>query len=332
MPDDLAALITAQALEGTIHGIEPKMNHSNTNISRYGITVMYANTTKSYAVYRRTPISLKYPKLDEDKNAEVLASLVKDMSVIVTRNMSHDAFKAANRHFNYLYDNNGMKIVPINDDSNSILPGQHFLTTTAIDSKIKLSEEVSTLDTSDALKNIRSALVNKIYDIITAIRINSNISALKEMDSRKETYIIVAHASLAPFLMEVGDYRTFGKDIDFEVIETNIDTEVGRMWIFPKSHTTENNIDVFGGLGINVAKESLVIEGFVGQSDRQYRMILTQPAYQHHDICPVLGRLTIEDIKDLLGDEGLISKINKLLIRGDLITSEPDDDVVIDLP
>lgn len=313
MPEDITNLITAQLLEASIHGVELKLNHMNTNRSRYGTTVVYANTVKTYNINRRQPISVKYPMLDADNNADVLAMLVQQMDVMVTRNMSHDAFKAAHQHFAYVYDNNGMKIVNINDDSSSVLPGQHFLGTTGIESKINLVKEVSTLDSKDTRENIEAALVNKIWDVITALRINSNISALKELDGRDEEYTIVAHASLAPFLMTQGDYRTFGQNIKFKIVETNIDSEVGLMWVVPTSKTKDGSVDIFGGMGICVAKELLVIEGSVNQSDRQYRMIITQPAYQHHPLCPVVGRIMIEDIASLLGDEGLITKVNKHL-------------------
>lgn len=313
MPEDITTLVTAQALEASIHGLLLSMNHSNTNRSRYGTTVVYANTLKTYNINRRQPISVKYPMLNEDNNADVLALLVKQMDVMVTRNMSHDAFKAAHAHFNYVYDNNGAKIVNINDDSSSVLPGQHFLVTTGVEAKINLVKEVSTLDSKDTRDNIEAVLVNKIYDVITALRINSNFSALKELDGRKESYTIVAHAVLAPFLMTTGDYRTFGQNVQFKIVETNIDSEIGRMWIVPESQTKEGNVDIFGGMGICVAKELLVIEGSVNQSDRQYRMIITQPAYQHHALCPVVGRVQVEDIMDLLGDEGLITKVNKHL-------------------
>lgn len=314
MPADIATLITDQAMEATIHGVHLKMNHANTNRSRYGTTVVYANTLKSYNIQRRQPISVKYPMLNDDNNADVLAMLVQQMDIMVTRNMSHDAFKAANQHFAYVYDNNGMKIVNINDDSSSVLPGQHFLGTVGIESEIDLITEVSTLDSKDTRDNIEAALVNKVYDIITGLRVRSNISALKELDGRDESYVIVAHASLAPFLMTTGDYRTFGTNVKFRIVETNIDSEVGRMWVIPESATKNGTVDIFGGMGICVAKELLVIEGSVNQSDRQYRMIITQPSYQHHSLCPVAGRLTIKDIDKLMGDEGLIAQVNKHLV------------------
>lgn len=337
MPENISTLLTTQAVEASVHGLLLKLNHANTNRSRYGTTVVYANTIKSYNINRRQPISVKYPMLNEDNNADVLQMLVKQMDVMVTRNMSHDAFKAAHAHFDYVYDNNGMKIVNINDDSSSVLPGQHFLSTTGIEAKMDLIKEVSTLDSKDTRDNIEAALVNKIYDVITALRINSNISALKELDGREEKYTIVAHASLAPFLMTTGDYRTFGNNIKFNIVETNIDSEIGRMWIVPESQTKEGSVDIFGGMGICVAKELLVIEGSVNQSDRQYRMIITQPAYQHHALCPVVGRVQITDIDKLLGDEGLITKVNKHLaeISGSINvvdTAAAGKEVEIDIP
>lgn len=335
MPDSIASLITAQALDASIHGLLLKMNHANTNRSRYGTTVVYANTNKTYNINRRQPISIKYPMSDDDTNADVLAMLIKQMDVMVTRNMSHDAFKAANSHFDYIYDNNGTNIVNINDDSSSVLPGQHFLKTVGIKAKVNLVNEVSTLDSKDALGNIEATLVNKVWDIITALRINSNVAALKELDGRDEHYTVIAHAALAPFLMKAGDYRTFGQNIKFDVLETNIDSEIGRMWVVPTSKTKDGEIDVFGGIGVCVTKELIVIEGMVGQADRQYRMIITQPAYQHHSLCPVIGRLDVEDIESLLGDEGLITKVNKHLVGGSIETTgttPAGDEVAVDIP
>lgn len=326
MPADISALITTEAFEGSVAGVRLSLNHANTNRSRYGTTVVYANTQKSYNINRRQPISVKYPMLDQDNNAQVLAMLVKQMDVMVQRNMSHDAFKAANAHFDYVYDNNGMKIVNINDDSSAILPGQHFLGTVGIESTLNLVDAVSTLDSKDTRENIEAVLVNKLWDVITALRVNGNISALKELDDREEAYTVVAHASLAPFLMTQGDYRTFGQNIKFNIVETNIDSEVGRMWVVPKSNTKDGEVDIFGGIGICVAKELLVIEGSVQQSDRQYRMIITQPAYDHHSLCPVIGRVVVEDMDKLLGNEGLITQVNKHLIAGGPVVTIPQTD------
>jgi hypothetical protein len=321
----LNALVATQKTEGEVAGLHLSMNHANTNRSRYGTTIVYANVKKTYNINRRQPISVKYPMSADDTNGAVLQKLVGQMDVMISRNMSHDAFKAANQHFDYIKDNNGMKVVNINDDSSSILPGQHFLGTVGIESRLNLVDSVSTLDSKDTRENIEAVLVNKLWDIITALRINSNISALKELDGRAEEYTVIAHASLAPFLMTQGDYRTFGQNIKFNILETNIDSEVGRMWVVPTSRTKNGEVDIFGGIGICVAKELVVIEGQVLQADRQYRTIITQPAYQHHSLCPVIGRVVIEDIKDLMGTEGLITRVNKHIIGGEITTIQKTD-------
>ncbi|QDJ97261.1 hypothetical protein D6_0101 [Aeromonas phage D6] len=315
MPEATQALIDALKFEGDITGLHMTMNHNNVNRSRYGTTVVYGTVNKFYNVQRRTPISVKYPMNDQDNNADILARLVKDMNTMVTRNMTHDAFKAANKHFDYVYANHGAKIVNINDDSSAVMPGQHFLTTTGIKGSMDLIKEVSTLDSKDTRENISEALVSKLWDVITAMRVSSNTAALKELDGRDESYTVVAHSSLAPFLLTQGDYRTFGANIKFNIVETNVDSEIGRMWVVPTSLTTDNEIDLFGGIGICVAKDLLVVEGQVQQSDRQYRMIITQPAYQHHSLCPVIGLVEVADMDKLLGDEGLITAVNKHLAK-----------------
>lgn len=323
VPADIAALLEAQAFVGHIEGVDMYMNHNNVDRSHYGTTVVMANTTKPYGVHRRTPISVRYPMSPDDTNADVLSLLVQNMNMMVTRNMSHDAMRAARGHFDFLYDNNGTKIVSVNDDSASILPGQHFLNITAIKGEVDLLNEVSTLDTKDTRDNIEALLVNKLYDVFTALRVNSNIAALKELDGRDEEYVVVAHSSLAPFLMTTGDIRTFGVNIKFSVIETNIDSEIGNMWVFAKSKTTDSTIDIYGGMGICVAKELLLIEGEVNQANGQFRMVISQPTYLHHSLCPVAGKVVVKDMDKLLSDKGLITSINehRAKISGEVTTT-----------
>lgn len=323
VPAETQALIKAQAVEASIAGYKLAMNHNNVNWSRYGQTIVYANTLKQYNVRRRQPISVKYPMSNDDTNTEVLAKCIRDMGLVISRNMTHDAFKFAIRHFDYLVENNGKKVVPINDDSNDVLPGQHFFATTAADETINLKKATSTLDSKDALANIQAVLVNKITDVITDIRVRSGFAAVKEIDGRNEEYVIVAHAVLAPYLMTSGDVRTFGQNVKFSVIETNVDTEIGRFWIFPKSETRDGNIDAFGGMGVCVAKELLVIEGDVRMDERQYRMQICQPAYEHHSTGCIAGRVYIEDIEELMNDGGVLSAINRHL-QSTIVESLPE--------
>lgn len=313
-PADVNALVANQNVEMSLLGYEMKMNHNNKNWSRYGQTIVYSSTNKQYNVRSRTPIHVRYPMDTKDNNAEVLAKCIKSMGLMISRNMTHDAFKAAARHFDYLLENNGKRVVHVNDSSNDTLPAQYFFTTTAKNASLNVKKATSTLDTKDALGNIQAAFVNKITDVVTDIRVASGFSAIKEIDSRPESYVIVAHAALAPFLITTGDIRTFGQNVKFEVIETNVDTEIGHFWIFPASATKDGSIDVFGGLGVCVSRELLVIEGEVNTEERQYRMLITQPSYDHHSIGCVLGRVEIEDIEELMSGGGVLSSVTRHLV------------------
>lgn len=313
-PDDINALIRAQKVEATIIGFELDMVHNNKNISRFGQTIVYANSEKQYNVRSRTPIHVRYPMNNDDNNAEVLAKCVKAMGLMVSRNMTHDAFKHAIRHFDFLMENNNKKVVPINDNSNDVLPAQYFFTTVARQDSLNLKKSVSTLDTKDALGNIQASLVNKITDAITDIRVRSGFAGIKEVDARPEEYTIVAHSALAPFLITTGDVRTFGQNVKFKVIETNVDTEMDRFWIFPTSQTKDGNIDAFGGMGICVSRDLLVIEGDVRTPERQYRLLITQPSYQHHSIGCIAARIDIEDMAELMAEGGVLSSITRHLV------------------
>ena len=308
-------LINTQAVEASILGYELAFNHNNRNWSRYGQTIIYTSTNKQYYVRERTPLYVKFPMADDFTNSEVVAKCVKSMGMMISRNMTFDAFKQANEHIDYLMANNNKKIVNVNEVSNDVLPGQFYFNTTGRDDAMSLQDVVSTLDTKDALTNVQAALVNKITDVITDIRVRSGFSAIKEIDNRDEEYTIVAHAALAPFLITTGDVRTFGNNVKFKVIQTNVDTEIGNFWIFPSSQTKDGSIDAFGGFGFCVARELLVIEGDVRSSERQFRMLITQPAWQHHNTGVIGGRVRITDIQELLEGGGVLTSINKLLVK-----------------
>ena len=315
-PDEVNALIAAQAVEGSIIGFELQMNHSNVDWSRYGQTIVYAQTNKQYNVRSRTPVHVRYAMDDDNNNAEVLSKCVKNMALLISRNMTHDAFKAAVRHFDYIMENNNKQVVPIHDLSNDVLPAQYFFTTTGRDDKLTLKTAVSTLDTKDALGNIQASFVNKITDVLTDIRVRSGFAGIKEVDTgRFEEYTIVAHSSLAPFLITMGDVRTFGNNVKFTVIETNVDTEKDRFWVFPSSQTKDGSIDAFGGFGICVTRDLLVIEGDVRSERRQFRMLITQPSYEHHSIGCVAARVTVTDYAELMAEGGVLSAITRHLVN-----------------
>ena len=108
-----------------------------------------------------------------------------------------------------------------------------------------------------------------------------------------------------------GDARSNGGDEDaFIPIATNYKEHVGRIWLVPKSNTSQNSIDIFGGLGVCLTKENIVTSGAITRNDRDFMVMISLPTYGHHNIGCMVGELLIEDAENALTEIGLIRGIN----------------------
>ena len=59
----------------------------------------------------------------------------------------------------------------------------------------------------------------------------------------------------------------------------------------------------------------LVIEGDVRTERRQFRMLITQPSYQHHSVGCIAARVTIEDFQEMMAEGGVLSSVTRHLVN-----------------
>lgn len=316
-PKEITALIRGLKLEGTVGGLEVNSQHANTNWSRQGMTIRFGTAKRDFNITRRTPLAFHYTHDEKDTNQTYLKKAIDKVSFINKRNKTHDAFRALHAHFEKLLPLNGQTNMDINDDSNNIMPGMYFLNVTAIRTEIDFLNSVLVRESTNVLEGVRAVLQNKLQDIITAIQVRSNVAAMKEIDGRKEEYVILLHTAFAPYIMEAGDFRTFGdkERIDFKVETTNVDTMLDKIYVFPKSETSDNYIDVFGGVGFLLEKEMTVIDCPVHNRTEQLRQVVSLPQYTHHSTGVIMAQINLKNAAELLSGEGILSNITKYMVK-----------------
>lgn len=290
-------------------------NVSNTSNGNFGYRIEVYDARKHLSVRRRSPVSVKYPVSKDDTNSESLDYAIQQMSVVINNQCSKDAFDEAAKHLDYITSISGTPVVGNHQGSN-ILPGQHFVTATAVNRKLKLADVVSAVGNNEIFDAVCAAIINEVADITAALNTKSGLAAISEYGNvDKLDWTVVTHQNLARFFIRSGDARTIGGWDSIKVEATNFDSMIGKIYIVPRNTSNDDSINPLGGIGVNISKENIVVQGNVTRDQQDFGVVMTMPTYRHWPICPVIGSLVIEDADKLLTDEGLISQLAKLRVQ-----------------
>lgn len=307
-------------------------NLTNSNRLQFGYRLEMAVVERALSTNRRTPVHMNYPLRKEDQWGPAFDEVVEQMTVIIRQAISADGYRAAKGYIEELITNNGLPITKNTQNGADVPPSRFFLNVTGIRRTLKIKEAVGTLDSKSAMDNLSAVLVNELCELKAALETHSNLAALDEQASiPKRDWNVIVHQNFSRYIFRKGDARTDGGTSDGIIpIETNYDDHVGRIWLVPKSTTTQDNLDLFGGLGICLVKENIVTTGSVTRDNRDFGVIISLPTYSHCNIACTVGELFIEDAEEALSDVGLIRDINKLQVGGFTGTTndstEKDDD------
>lgn len=307
--DAQKALIRSFTL-GTVKAMKTTFNVSNTSRGNFGYRIEVFDARKHLSVQRRSPVSVKYPISKEDVHQSSLDFAIQQMSVVINNQCSRNAFDKAQEHLKYITSIDGSPVVGNNQGSN-VLAGQHFVTASAVNRTMALKDVVSSIDSAGVRESVCAAITNEISDITAALNTKSGLASIAEYggtDGNIE-WTVVVHQNLSRFVMRDGDARTTGPKQTLNVVETNFDSQIGQILIVPKNTSTNDTINPLGGIGVNVSKENILVQGNVTRDQQDFGVVMTLPIYKHWALNPIIGSLTISDAHEFLGDEGLLTKL-----------------------
>lgn len=303
---------------GSVVAAGTTQNVSNTNRGNFGYRIEVFDAKKHLSVQRRSPVSVKYPISEDDVNQSSLDFALSQMSVVINNQCSKHAFERAQEHINYITSIDGAPVVG-NLQGSEVLAGQHYVNATAVNRSLKLSDVISAIGTSDVFGAISAAITNEIADIVAALNTRSGLAAIAEYSTgnTRNKWTVVVHQNLSRFIFRSGDARTIGPVDNLEVVETNFDSEIGRMIIVPSNDSNNEYINPLAGIGVVVSKENIVVQGNVTRDQQDFGVVMTLPTYKHWPLNVVIGTLKIEDAHEFLSDEGLINKLARQRILVD---------------
>lgn len=301
-----------RSLKAGVAGVTLSMNVSNTSRGNFGYRIEVYDAFKDLATHRRSPVSVKYPVDKNDTNQEALDDAVEKMSIAINNQTSRCAFDEVTRHIDYVQTITGTGVVA-NSQGSNILPGQHFVSPIAERRNLKLQDAVSSRNNEEVFINVTSAIANEITDMIAAMNHKSGLSSIYEYSdasNQEREWTVVAHSNLARFIMRQGEIRAFGGGVKFNIVETNFDTEFGRILIVPTADSSSDNINPLSGVGVCVSKENVLVQGQVARENQDYNVIMTMPSFKHHSLNVVVGELIIEDA-NLFLEENMLQLLAK---------------------
>lgn len=312
--DATVAALIRQLTEGAVEGALPSYNVTNNSRGNFGYRIEVFDATKHLSVRRKSPVSVKYPVSKDDVNQDSLNFALEQMSVTINNQCSKDAFDAAQDHLSYITRINGAAVVG-NEQGSNVLPGQHFVTATAVNRKLSLVDTVSANGTAEVFEAVCIGLINEVSDITAALATKSGLAAIAEYGGvDKLNWTVIVHQNLARFLMRQGDARTIGGWETMTIKETNFDSMIGKILIVPKNTSGDDFINPLGGIGVNISKENIVVQGNVTRDQQDFGVVMTMPTYRHWGLCPIIGSLTVTDADKFLTDDGILSTLAKLRV------------------
>lgn len=303
-----------RSLSGLVTSALPEMNLTNASNANFGYRLEVYDAIKDLTTNRMEPVSVKYPVRPEDVNKEALNEATGHMGISIQLKCSRMAFESAFAHFDYITSIDGAPVVD-NKSGGEALPGRMFCNASAVHRSMKIKDHISSPNNSDIFNNITALILGELSDITAALEFKSGIAAINEYSGVDKTkWSLIVHKNLARFLMRVGDAR-IAQLTDFEIIETNFDSMIGKVLVIPTNDSTESRINPLGGVGVNIAKENIVLHGNVTRDGQDFGVMMTMPCYRHWDINIVMGMLTIDDAGEFLDNRGMLRYLGGIAIR-----------------
>ena len=313
--DDTQKALIRSLTNGAVAALKYTSNVSNTSRGNFGYRIEVFDAIKYLSVRRNSPVSVKYPISADDVNQSSLDFAIEQMSVVINNYCSKKAFDVAQEHLKYITSIDGHPAVGNNQGSN-VLPGQHYVSAAAVNHSIKLADVVSSQNSMDVFDNVTGTLLNELSDITSALLTKSGLAAIAEYGGvDKITWSVIVHQNLSRFLMRSGDARTIGPNLPIETFETNFDSQIGQILVVPHNNSTNEFINPLGGIGVNVSKENILVQGNVTRDQQDFGVVMTLPTFRHWALNPVIGSLTIEDAQEFLGNDGLLVKLAKQAVN-----------------
>lgn len=299
-----------------IEGWTVDANLTNSNHRHLGL-MLNVRTVKERLLTRvRSPIYVPFP-VTEDRDQTVL-----DWLTFATQQQKDaDGLTQLIEYHARLMDQTGGirgDLTPGDFEENALAiegVGRHLVNAYIQTLRVKL-ENTQSLDTDSNINNAQTTLLNTLRSVYFDIMQKTNYeNVARYMDggqiTKKFYPVFITSETVHRFMTVQGDTRTLGADVPFQTFpyvdqrlrtteidaETSEEIDVDSMYMVLVREG--DGVDPLTA-GVMLNTPSLVATLQVSRGGRVNKEIVTQPRYAHYNLCPIVVKIEIEGVHDLL--------------------------------
>lgn len=289
----------------TIPGWEPDSRITNSNVRHIGMLITHRATKEILVTRTRAPFFYAFPGNEERDSspAEHMASVVRaytnnegiaHMMGFHERAMAQTGGVRGSLTKGNFEDNN----LTIEGIARAIVNPyiEHYT--------VNVKELLQSTQTQYNLTNGKEVILNQLRAIAFDILQNTNIeNAARLLDGGEikhaMKFALVTSKELEQFLTVAGDSRTLGAGLNYEIASDVNQNLKGKMYIGIVRETPGNEIDILSN-GVCLQTPTMVTEVTSWRNGRQAKELLIQPRFNHYQLLPIMVRLDIEGVDELL--------------------------------
>lgn len=290
------AVAILEQLNMTVVGFNVKATRSNATLRTAGIFVESSTRTECYTVGLGAPISVNAP-VAQDTTASDLKSLI---AAARTQNCNNAVTALLNRN-----DELARALsAPLADGEVANVQGiGRFLVRGFYEHKeLDVKALVDTEKSHEKRQDLMALLNDTIRDLAYRMREDSNYNAALDFQAmgtnEKPKLIIGTDPVLAQYLMTPGEDRTYGPDIDFEIV-TSVDERMKDRILITFSRGKTGQIDPLT-FGVHAYMPELTTTAQVTVGSGQVKRAQVQPRNGHINNLPILASLVVKNVTELL--------------------------------
>lgn len=184
------------------------------------------------------------------------------------------------------------------DEPNSI--GAEAVIPTYKYQELDVSSAVTTMNSKDALANLRGSLVAAVQNLIAHLVTESEYLAAMEFFYGNNTEweaIIVTDPVIYQFIMEPGDPRAAGQGRNFRITQSLNKDFKGKIFISVRRLKRDGQIHPLD-FGVFLYTPALSYSVQMTRNNRMASEIHTLPCNQHYVLCPILGEIDVLNLEE----------------------------------
>jgi hypothetical protein len=287
--------LTATGVEVVVSplGYLPNVRRTNSNLRQDG-TIIDNNTTVTY----RFPVSLSAPIVSVAPIGAVNTTTLEGLGRVARIRQNGRCVTALKNLEVFLSNINGIP-------AQSPIIGAEYVIPTYVPHSIDVSQIVVTMNSKDALENLRGQLAASLTNMVNEALIKSHyLAALEEQVGDIDGYevIVVTDPRIAVHIWESGDIRTFGDNRKYVITKSNNKFFLDKIYFSfrRKSRTGELHPLDFGSL---LYTPSLTYDVQLNRNGHTAVQIHTVPIANAYATLPILGVLHVSGLETMYVSE-----------------------------